>query len=69
MGQVVAKELAEVEPAQEVLQDGESGDPPRVEGAFASPGTCRLAGKSWSSRFVHAGRFRGFCRSLFGVRR
>ena len=51
----------EAEPAQEVFQDGESGDPPRVEDTFASPGTGRLAGKSWSSRFVHAGCLHGSC--------
>jgi hypothetical protein len=55
MGEVVAEELAEAESPEEVLQDGQRGDPPRVEGASVPLGAGRLSGLS---RLVHAGDLR-----------
>ena len=66
---MVVEELAEAEPAQKVRQDGECGDPPRIQDPPASLGAGRLAGLSRSLRLVHVGCLRGSCGAVSGIRR
>ena len=51
-----------------MVQDGKSGDPPRVKCALASLlRSGRLAGLAWSLRFVHAGCLLGCYRRRWSV--